>query len=727
MIKEVCFVEFARTENGLTYAVQTAETAHYRAMLKKIGINASIMVDSSCAPVAEMGDSILSFSDEIIIFFVNESCIDLNRTITNYILENSDAEIVVCRKNINIVDERIKYLGDDFLKVIEYLSKKKYDNSDFINVSAYKNGIINVRDYTKYGLWLGNGSIDNEMVNDEYQLLIDSKDVVNLNNGKSVHFSGQYIQDEKKMSELLGKICQNGNDFDFVIPISDCLLKSAIIADSIFYEIDINENFSSESEKCLLTLIKNAKVKKLVFDIENAVNNKNILRIISKVDNNVIVSPYGCITEKEIPNEIKDVVLNLTKKMYYTYYRGFISSISGMYAPNQIDGYVHHLKLDNDISNISPDEINEILSINSSIFIKKSSVPEFDEVISFDDMGIAHKANTNFSLFNKYVKDKCINPSRLVFISEDYMFVDDFAFYSSAKIKNMSYTDAKKNIDVIKNNYNDPHSSTLYFVTIDNREDFDNLEEDASLFYKTHKFDNLVLGYAMLGDSCRFVSSRCQTDKLTRLNVTADGEQYVCDKSKTIKGSTLFELTQNAFLERDKSINSMECKNCNQHHWCSRCSAVPEFWSDGFCSIINRKNYVSDYIMVMVYFSGLKESVKNFSDIDAEDIKVSNEFMYNLIEPAEKPEVAPYFSKYTVLLNCKDKYVLWSPMTNKFYNVSIVFAYYIELLLNKRKMENIENYLMMKFGVSYDECRSAMSQMNEVLTKAGVFYRDINS
>lgn len=131
--------------------------------------------------------------------------------------------------------------------------------------------------------------------------------------------------------------------------------------------------------------------------------------------------------------------------------------------------------------------------------------------------------------------------------------------------------------------------------------------------------------------------------------------------------------------------------------------------------------------MVMVYFSGLKESVKNFSDIDAEDIKVSNEFMYNLIEPAEKPEVAPYFSKYTVLLNCKDKYVLWSPMTNKFYNVSIVFAYYIELLLNKRKMENIENYLMMKFGVSYDECRSAMSQMNEVLTKAGVFYRDINS
>ena len=211
----------------------------------------------------------------------------------------------------------------------------------------------------------------------------------------------------------------------------------------------------------------------------------------------------------------------------------------------------------------------------------------------------------------------------------------------------------------------------------------------------------------MLENGCRFVSpGLCAVDKVPRIKIDDAGDIHVCDMSVepvAKLGTSLFELNHKCFVKKEKEFQKYGCYECPTSSWCSRCTQMPGFIRESYCNIMKKKTYVLDYVLVPYLYYRVIDLSKHFHGLQPEEVKISNEYMFNIISDDIKGTVAPYLPKFTSLVFCRDKYLLWSVTTNRFYNVSVEFACIIELLLRRVAANNIPELLSETLHIEKEE------------------------
>ena len=306
---------------------------------------------------------------------------------------------------------------------------------------------------------------------------------------------------------------------------------------------------------------------------------------------------------------------------------------------------------------------------------------------------------------------------------------NDFDFdYISNKISELIELSIYGSVEEIKNK-SIGSERPIYIFKLTDEEDFKLFLEDAEKYNESHKLTDLLLGYGYLENSCRFLNpSGCSSDKVPRLKIDNDGGIHTCDlkvKASSKIGDSLFEIEHNSMTQRAKKLNSRGCYECPTRIWCAKCSELPEFMDNEYCEIMKKKTYVLDYVMAPFIVIRLKDTNKNYRNTSIDKIMVSNEYMYNYISKDLKGEAAPYLPKFTCILSIDGNCLLWSPSTNKYYKISIQFAYVVELLLRRVKAESINKLLSEMLNIDEERSKKIVDVVLNTLKTAGVLYREV--
>ena len=737
----VCFVELFRNENGLVEGVQTVRTACIRAFLQQYGIKTVSYINNSLASVNEVADDIMALANEKYVFIIHENCKLINKAIISFMMSNDDVDIYCIDDNQEKILDEVQVIGSnletDLLKSFSTLENQAiHEKKVLSNISPYTEKIIPKREILKYGIWIGEKEKRNiDVIDEEIKIIWNIYSDFDTNEFKTIRFTGDYISEEQyynTLTDVLEKASMKG--FKYLIKINENLLDLNLnernVESDIEYEIKIDSNLSKEKVNKLIELLNKGRIKKIAFKAKLAERDNVISELLCKVQegSGVQLCPIGVINKNNVNTHVYNLIMENTKKYYYTYYRGFLKSKTGLYSGVNIDGYVRHLDINqNSFESMSKDTINEILSINSSIYVRRDDINTVvDDEIIFDIEGIAHNKNQYYrNLINKISCGEAF-PCNLIYINDSRLYLNDIAYQDETNLCDVNYKWATEHIDEIKN-----YSSTsdvLYMIDIQDKEDYDLFLADADKYMRTHKIDGLPLAYGFLQNACRFISqNNCSVDKIPRLKVDENEYMHMCDKyvNSEFKAETMYELTHNCYVHREKLLSRRGCYDCPTQIWCPKCTELPEYISENYCQIMKEKTYVLDYVLMPHYITGLRESVKGFKEMDIKEVYISNEYMFNLIDSEIKSDVEPYFPKFTTCIFNGTQNILWSPVNNRYYKLSREFAYYIELLLKRKSMGYILEDLKTKYNISQEEAIVNIKLMNDILKKSGVLYRDV--
>ncbi|WP_092478315.1 hypothetical protein [[Clostridium] polysaccharolyticum] len=741
MKRNVCFVELERNEFGLINAVQSLETAYLRDYLMKCDMKSSVYIEDSVPSVNDMAEDILSLSDDIIIFVVHKECEALATVAVNYLLDIEDVEVCV------ISDSQQLGFDDDVVVIYEDVEEKlvsmygdegKANEVSVQELSPYEDGILLTRDYMKYGIWLGSGKSgfrNIDVVKREINEVVQLHSSTSNEQKKTIPMKGCFICDIDYFKELILHL-ENADISGIVLKIPvgqnvlSCIADSSLQLNQVSLDIQLEYEMSSDELKILSELIESNKVCAIKIPADWLTSQTPLIELLLKAHTTglVEIKPYGEVDSSKISEEIKQAVLINTMRVYYTFYNGYLKSRTGLYAGVKVDGYVHHLEVSNKDSLSNAQLLNEALSINSSIYLRNEKNNITTPLWYFDENGIAYVEDEGYNEYITYMKEESINPSNAIICCDNRIYVNNYAYVADADFRTYSYKEAKQKIKEIREGYIQNNKIT-YLIRIDDQEDFEIFLEDAKYYCEHHTFGNLPLIYAFMENSCRFVTqNRCCVEKLPRLKLDNNEGIHYCDlniKDSGKEGTSLFEISHDCLVKKENGMQSKGCYNCPSSGWCAKCMELPYFVSDQYCDIIKKKAYILDYVTSSYIYSGLHERNPKFSDLLPDEIVVSNEFMFNLIPSAIESKVAPYFPKFTTLFICRDSYLLWTPVSTKYYNVSKQFAIVIELLLKRVEADSVPELLADILNLSKDESYEMTKKIFATLKKVGVLYRDI--
>lgn len=368
------------------------------------------------------------------------------------------------------------------------------------------------------------------------------------------------------------------------------------------------------------------------------------------------------------------------------------------------------------------------MKVNSSVYVKDKKLKIEDDKWIFNQKGIVNNDNEELNTINNSIRNNNVNISNIITIDNSCLHNNSLAYVSSSGIYEISYKEGKNSLEEIKNK-SIGSERPIYIFKLTDEEDFKLFLEDAEKYNESHKLTDLLLGYGYLENSCRFLNpSGCSSDKVPRLKIDNDGGIHTCDlkvKASSKIGDSLFEIEHNSMTQRAKKLNSRGCYECPTRIWCAKCSELPEFMDTEYCEIMKKKTYVLDYVMAPFIVIRLKDTNKNYRNTSIDKIMVSNEYMYNYISKDLKGEAAPYLPKFTCILSIDGNCLLWSPSTNKYYKISIQFAYVVELLLRRVKAESINKLLSEMLNIDEERSKKIVDVVLNTLKTAGVLYREV--
>lgn len=739
MHKNVCVVELMKDENGMYNAVQTVETAYIRAYLKENRFDSMIYIDENLPSINDMSEDILSLSDEVLVFIVHDECENLVQVLVDNLKEIEDVEVyaIVNKANIKGV-VNLQRASKPEEKLLEQIGEGDTESSiGILAVSPYENNILLERDISKYGIWLGRS--DEELRSVE-AIGKDVKRAFNTYSGltdfeeKNITFYGVFINNKNFLRELIDEIdgASNGK-FKFIIPVkADIFEELTLLFDKVSncsFQLKFDKALNDMDTVKFIEMLRNKKVAGVYFPAE-LLKEENIFisSIISAKKAKLISAfPYGEIERDEISPEIQVIILENTRMRYLPFFRGFLKSRTGVYTDVKLDGYVHHLEVPEELYSTAGKEfINEVLGINSSIYVKGKEVAADDSKLYFNEIGVASiKNNSNEEHLNLFCKSGINTSNYILKDHNDKAYINSLAYITDSSIVELPYKEARESIRLMKENA----ESKLFILKITDKEDFDIFLRDAETYTSTHRLEGLPVAYGYMENACRFVSpGQCSVDKIPRLKIDKQGDIHACDMqvAPVAKiGTSLFELNHNCFVRKEKEFQLRGCYECPTGSWCSKCTQLPDFMKASYCEIMKKQAYVLDYVLVPYIYYRIIDSNKMFSGLRPEEVRISNEYMFNIISEDIKSETAPYLPKFTSLVLCRDKYLLWSVTTNKFYNVSVEFACVIELLLKRVQALDIIELLSQILNIELDESEKITLSVIDTLKKAGVLYREV--
>ncbi|MCX7842331.1 MAG: hypothetical protein N2489_04580 [Clostridia bacterium] len=741
MNKNICFVELTKDENGFVKASQTIQTACLRAYLKSNGIETVIYMDESLPSVADISEDILSLSDEALVFVVHKECRHTAQALISHIKELEDTEIYAIGDISEIYVEGITFLKfDEEEKLLEQLGcESKNEQADIFSVSPYKTGVLLSRDMPKYGIWLGRSN--NELrslqaIAEDLEKLSAAYSGISESDEKTILFHGFFIRDKAFLEKIFEQLVNiNAPFLKFVLPVDGSLLNDIGKYSEGFEKCSFSVKFEMIGEdsqaETLLSLIQAHKISNVYFPAQWLTTKTKIASILIQAYKAKLLKiiPMGDLDIEKVDDEIKPIILDKTKQSYMPLYRGLLKSKTGLYSGVKLDGYVHHVEMPEKLYNESSKEfMNELLCVNSSLHVIDKKADTDSGKLLFDDTGTARINNSCYNEHESLSSQSRLNPSNLIIIDDGSIYINSLAYVSDSKYKQISYSEAKHNIDSIKEKFKN-REKELYIFSLAKEEDYQAFLQDAEEYKKTHELKNMPIAYGYLENSCRYViSSECPVDKIPRIKIDNDSNIYPCDintEPAAKVGASLFELSHNCFTRREKVFQERGCYGCSIRPWCPKCTEMPAFMKQSYCDVMKRNSHILDYAIVPFVFHGLIETNPQFKDLTPEEVKVSNEHMFNIIPSDIKGEAAPYLPKFTSILLCRGKYLMWTPMTNKYFNVSVEFACIIELLLKRVKAERLHEHLSYVQNIELDEAREITKYVTDTLKKAGVLYRDI--
>lgn len=223
-------------------------------------------------------------------------------------------------------------------------------------------------------------------------------------------------------------------------------------------------------------------------------------------------------------------------------------------------------------------------------------------------------------------------------------------------------------------------------------------------------------------------SGTCMVDKLPRIQLTGDGNVYLCsdfDHPIGTQKQAIFELTQNCYVQKENQIKERDCNHCMARSWCTKCTQVPAFMAD-YCDIMRHRTYVIDYIMAGLVYLDMTSSIPVLRNRKPEELKVTSEYMYNLTDPTDTGNELPYFPKFSYLFtDGGEMHVLWSAASGKFFRISPQFALFSEMLFKRLPVEGIVARLQEQLHTETEENQTMVETIAKVLNESGAMYRPI--
>lgn len=739
MNKSVCFIELIKDENGFFKGGQSIETACLRAYLKDNEIDSMVYIDEELPSINDMCDDILSLSDEVLVFIVNDECKKIMQILISSIKKLEDVEVVVIGDTLEVED--VIYIDSDSdKKLIEILkSDANYGNKNILSVSPYAKGILLPRDINNYGIWLGKNA---DRLRNVEVIKEDIKEAVKIYSGlfesedKVIPFKGAFIENGEFLRSIIEELREINIPFlKFLLPIHesnfDEILKISKYMPNCIYSLKFESVLNEDKINKFKELIQSKKVQSIYIPAAFLVEKNEFISMIllAQKANLLNIFPMGEVDSKKMSLETASIVLKNTRSRYLPFFRGFVNSKIGAYESNKLDGYIKHLEISNEFINKNKNDfLNEIMKVNSSVYIKDKKVDMEDGKWFFNEVAVANVVKKEVENIYDTFSNENTNISNFLYTVNDRLYNGSLAYASYDKIYEMSYKEGKKSIAKIKQKQINKEDE-IYIFKLTDKEDFDLLLEDAEMYKESHKLTDFLLGYGYLENSCRFLYSLiCSVDKIPRAKIDSEGNIRTCDMltepiSKV--GDSIFEIEHNCMTKREKRLNERGCYSCPSKSWCCKCIELPEFIDSLYCDIMKKKPYIIEYVIIPFIFIRLRETNRNFRDAVMEEVRVSNEYMYNYIPSELKGNVAPYLPKSTSVLTIKGKYLMWSPTTYKYYNVSIEFVYVIELLLRRVKAELIPELVSKLLKIDEEKSKKIFQVVINTLRKAGVLYREV--
>ena len=734
MVKRVGFVEIKRNTHGLYEACQSLETANIRAYLKVNGIESSLYVEKKLSSINDVAEDILSVSDEILIFNINENSKELNKVLIRVLMEFGSPEIYLIAEDKKGFPDAARLLGEDpGRELLKILTGSDISARPAYGISPYEEKTVLLREIADKGIYLGADPMKRiqNVTEKELKMLRETYDGSDDEKIKALIFHGAPLQSEEELEALAEYIKKWETPyFTYHVPVRISALTGRCldgISENIRFIVRIDKEITADEELFLKTLFAKEKVSEIESIARLAGKNSPLGKIIGEAADSGIqfsVKLHGNIKAEDLSKSVSLRAFQSTGAFFATYSKGHLKSRIGMYADIMPDGKVHHLIVDEGKTiPLGADDFNELMSVNSSVLIEEMTDEEISDTVYFDSDGIAHTDSKQYDEFiDKAVADGR-NPSNLIRKSGNRILVNDLAYGNEFSILRMTYSQAKENIECLKNE-KDKNKITL--IRIDTENDFRLLLEDAKRFKDSRRVSSLPLAYALLENACRFLGkNQCSAGRIPRMHCRADGSISACESSSDcfIEKRDSFGIMQNYYVSHEKSSVERDCYKCKSHDACAGCFELPAYMKTEYCGIINERQYVLDYICLPHYLERLKETISGFADIDDTRIKISTEHMVNLIDEKIKGSGVQYLYPFTVCIICGGRYVLWSPATNKYYGVSREFAVYVELLLRRVGQEEAIDYFAGYTGAAYEEAAKNIVRMNMMLSSAGAFMR----
>ncbi|MCR4944222.1 MAG: hypothetical protein K5986_07185 [Clostridium sp.] len=739
MNKNICFIELIKDQDGFFKAGQTIGTACIRAYLKENKVNSMMYLDDSLPSINDMSDDILSLSDEILVFKVHEECEEILQVLISNIRELEEDVEIYTLGNTNLRDDVISIkanYGAELLKLLEDKNDSKC--LDELSVSPYANGIVLPRDISKYGIWIG---VNNEekrnisAIKEDLEKLSEVYAGLSESEEKVIKLEGGFIEDSEFLKNIIDEIEKIDIPFlKFLIPVDEnnfCdVVEISKKSDKYKFLFNFHEALKDLESEQLVDLIKNKRIEEIYLNVKLIEEDSKFVSIVLMAASKKLISvlPFGEIESNKINDETKQILLENTRREYLPFFRGFLNSRLGLYGAEKADGYVRHLEVSDEFINKGDLEfINEIMNVNSSVYVKDKNINIKDDKWYFDEVGTCNVSDKNFDDTLKIFNESNANLSNLINVYDRNVHNNSLSYVSHNKVCEISYKEVKDNLEKIKMNTKD-EERYIYIFKLTDKEDFELFLEDAKKYKDNHTIVDMPLAYGYLENSCRFLYTLgCNVEKIPRLKIDDEGNMYTCDmqlKPVSKVGGSLFEISHNVISEKEKILHEKGCYTCPTKMWCNKCTQLPECIEEKYCNIMKEDTYVLDYVMLPFIFFRLRETNPKFKDITPENIKVSNEYMFNYISSDLRGEVAPYLPKFTTFLTIGDKYLLWSPMTAKFYNVSKEFACVVELLLRRIKKEKMPELLSELLSIDMENSMKIIEFAINSLKKAGVLYRE---
>lgn len=732
-MRTACLVNFEHDENYLWENRYTAFCSLLKNYMSGNGIQTYVYFEKDITSVVDIAENITSFSDEICIFITSKDNIDLNLSLAKHIVEE-ESDCMIVMLCVEALDERKKqYINSEYICIYRDFAKKlgeilsiPEERQDFFSdqYSQFSNENDIVRFSEKPEIVIGMLeeqciSRNNEAVKHDIEKIC-SLEKDNL----CIRCSGISLEQYSDVEVLLDCIRKSKDRAVFLVEVNMeyLITKGAILPDNLIFEVVIDKMEQLDSLSSLFELYKGRLIgikmdSALIGDTEKV---SKMLDISKDLSVNMLYGENEYWYELDREKIEPFIAGRSLNKEIQTLMNGLIFSHTGEYITIPLNGFVKHVKVHlNRLGEELYSFLEDACSVNSSILIEGEKTKS--------ENNIYHVAGTN-RVYEKlqWIEEIREESRKESFYPKNLISIDDTQVTINGLVNSIDVN----YLEIPYSKFDEAEEAIgVKVFTVEQPEDFDAFVKEADEYFSNKAICNSTLLRGRMKNMCRFLSRNyCSLTKVPRIEIDEDGRIYPCYEKNITLGTiedSLFDITQEAYVQHENTIRNNQCSKCPANIGCPKCVNIPEFLKKQYCSVMVNKPYISDFVIDSIVMSHLVHTNKIFAQMDLSKVKISNEYMQNILTAYEDGTEAPFFSKYVFIIQADSFFGIWSPVTNRTYRISKEIAIIGEGLLKKIEPSKIMKIIEEITGLPNEQASQLCRSTFDLFYKNNLLYRPV--